>query len=249
MEFVKFSRVLYAVNPPMTIQALTKLDRADQTLIANTVCLAATTAWLFSPTVALCCVVAHVALAKLNENNTQGAWYPLNDRVGPQLREYWNNSFYLFTARIAMGLIHRAARMADDMRQLAGIWFVEQLKSPATALWAIFDIAILTPFAEETLFRGFFQEKIRDVQMLLFGKEADEKFQKIGRVFLQALAFAWAHYHPSQGFLNVTLLALTGIFGYWAGMKKEETSNLWTSTAAHAHLNGSGAAYMTIVYT
>gem|GEM_PF-3785874 len=63
---------------------------------------------------------------------------------------------------------------------------------------------------------------------------------KVFRICLQSVVFAVLHHHVAQGIsLNAYILFSTGILGLMNGWHNEKTSNLWTATAFHSHINSS----------
>jgi membrane protease YdiL (CAAX protease family) len=99
---------------------------------------------------------------------------------------------------------------------------------------------VIAPVIEEIIFRGFLQEKIRNIQVFVFGaKLADHKVNKVIRVGLQAIVFGLAHVRPDQAGINGIIFLITGIGGAYNGYLKEKTKTLWCSMAEHAHWNAS----------
>jgi membrane protease YdiL (CAAX protease family) len=97
-----------------------------------------------------------------------------------------------------------------------------------------FYSSFLGPIAEEVFFRGFFQEKIRDVQLLLFRGEEDSSVHKTIRVVLQAFIFGVLHYHPAQGLFNFMIIPLIFLAAHSWGESKE--SNFFLSEGLIFHI-------------
>jgi membrane protease YdiL (CAAX protease family) len=234
----------------MNLQSLptTQSDTLFTPYVANTAAVGCAVAWCFGPVAGVCAAVAHVAIAQLNQNHVESYWYPLEDKTIEQLKDYWKDSSPFFITRIALSILARCLGWVKASSQMAVQWLVSSLASPWTAVTVIFQVAVVAPLVEETIFRGFLQEKIRDIQAWAWGSDCDTLIHKVVRVALQACVFAWAHYHPSQGLFNIPILLITGFLGVHYGALKEDVSNLWSSTASHAHFNASGVAQIAIMY-
>lgn len=102
-------------------------------------------------------------------------------------------------------------------------------------------ITLGAPLFEEIFFRGFFQEKIRDIQILLYKGDVNTSPQKVARVVLPTLVFTAMHYQPSLGMLgiliNVTIFIGVFILGHSSGELKEKYSTLWPSITVHTAIN------------
>lgn len=218
-------------------------------LVANTGALWVSSTFLFGPLVGACSAVAHVALSQLNNHENQRAWFPLNEKAVTELKDYWKQSLPLFKISIAFGVIIRLINFS--VNQTVMVWVSSCMGTPLTALYALFRIAFVAPLIEETIFRGFLQEKIRDVQEYVWGKASvdgsdntkDWARHRITRVALQAMAFGLCHYGPEQGASNFLIVPLAALCGYMLGFfkegynKKPASTDLWTGTAFHAHAN------------
>lgn len=213
-------------------------ENASWALAGNTLACGIAATILFGPIAAACCVIANVALAKLNEQHSQGAWFPLNDKVIDQLLDYWDDSYFYFKAQIVVGIFLRVFEIVVE--QVVLQYLQKALTDPLQAIDAIFKFCILGPVLEEIVFRGFLQEKLRDIQVAIWGVEqADDTIHRVIRIAIQALLFGLCHYHPAQGLFNVYTIILAGAMGVYFGIQKEDTSNLWSSTAHHVHCNTS----------
>jgi hypothetical protein len=217
-------------------------NRETASLIFNTLACGVATSFCFGPLAGLCTMVTNVALSKINPIEKATTWFPLDSRVTKDIKDYWKNSSYRFTVQAGLGIIFRGLGYRPN--QLAVTYLRNSLFSPWAAAYTIFSICVVAPIVEETIFRGFLQEKIRDIQCCVIGKKADSVFQRTLRAGLQAIAFSSQHYHPSQGLFNIVVLISTGISGYLFGIEKEKTRNhhLWRSTAMHAHVNSASTA-------
>lgn len=216
----------------------TRQENASLALAGNTILCGIATSFVFGPIVGVCCVIVNVALATLNEKNSQGAWFPLNDKVIDQLIDYWENSYFYFKAQIVVGIFLRVFEIVVD--QVVLQYLQNALTDPLQAIEAIFKLCVLGPVFEEIIFRGFLQEKLRDIQVAIWGaEEADSTTHKVIRIVIQAIVFGLCHYHPAQGLFNVYIVIVAGAMGVYFGIQKEETFNLWTSSAHHVHCNTS----------
>lgn len=182
--------------------------------IGNTLLTGVSAAYLFGPVVGVCCMVANVALAQLHDQKSSDFWFPLNSDTVEHLKNYWKDSGHNFKVQAVMGIVLRVLGIS--------IYSLDALSSPHKALYFIFQLCIAAPFLEEALFRGFLQEKIRDVQVCLFGKEGDSgKVHIITRVALQAIAFGAVHYQAVWGLFNIYVVSTAGLLGFTFGFTKE----------------------------
>jgi membrane protease YdiL (CAAX protease family) len=203
----------------------------------------------FGPIVGVVAAVANAALSQLNDVHEQKEWYPLNEKTVTQLENYWENAWPLFTIQIILGIVTRILDVAVHPAQRGVVWVVSKLSSPWTALYAVFRAAIVAPFIEETIFRGFLQEKVRDIQAYVWGQDSDHVIHKIGRVAIQAVIFGAAHLHSSHDpATNLLVFVVTGMLGFYWGLRKEKEGNLWGATARHAHANGALSARLIVRY-
>jgi membrane protease YdiL (CAAX protease family) len=218
-------------------------------LVANTAALWVSATFLFGPLVGACSAVAHVALSQLNNHENQKAWFPLNQKAVTQVKDYWEHTPHIFKINMIFGLVFRA--VGFSLNQAVMEWVRSCMSSPLTAIYAVFRVVIVAPLIEETIFRGFLQEKIRDIQEYIWTKKnvdgSDNKqdwyAHRVTRIALQAMVFGLCHYVPSQGVFNLLIVPLTTFAGYLLGFSKEGfnkepvSTNLWTGAALHAHIN------------
>ena len=226
-------------NCAVKIKETAKDTSCDATwaLAGNTLACGLATTLYFGTTVGLCCMAAHAALAQLNKVHEQKFWFSLNKRVVEDVKDYWKDSPLYFTTSAVSGAVMWF--LGTRINQVALGWLRNSLVSPLAAFRVIFTICVVAPIVEETIFRGFLQEKIRDIQACIWGKEADSIVHRSTRAVLQAIPFAAAHYHHSQGSSNVLIVSLSGLMGFFFAQQKELTKagHLWRSTAMHAHVN------------
>ncbi len=193
--------------------------------------------FLFTPIVGLTCAVANIVLAKLAQSNSETTWIPLNEKTVEEIKIPWIEDGEVFaTIQIIYGIFFSIFQIS--VNQVAIQW----MRLSTTTIWEIsyvFSYAcILAPIIEEIVFRGFLQEKIKDIQVLCFGKEAANSFiNKIVRIALQALAFGLVHYHALQGLFNIVVVIMTGLIGFSSGFLKEETNALGASISYHSLIN------------
>lgn len=106
---------------------------------------------------------------------------------------------------------------------------VEQLDTSSASPWLfavnLIGVLILAPIYEETLFRGYLQSWLSNRFGLAFG------------IPVTSLAFAGAHYAPSQGMGNIILLA--NLFGLscFLGWIYEKRQSLLAAITLHAFFN------------
>lgn len=208
------------------------------TTAVNTIACGIAVRVFFGPVVALTCMVANIAFSWLNNFHEERPWFPLDQRAVEDVKEYWKESQWLFTISAISGLLFRLLELPPS-NQVALVWLRNSLISPLAAIYAVFRICVIAPIIEETIFRGFLQEKIRDIQVYIWGEKADNKVHQETRVVLQAIPFGALHYHVSHGLFNVVIILVTGVWGYLMGVQKEKAkdSHLWRSIAMHSHLN------------
>ena len=164
----------------------------------------------------IACMVAHAALACLNKQDTQHFWFTFDSKIVQHLKDYWKSSPSCFKWQVVIAVVLRALGVA--VQQNALVWLKYSLMaSPAQAIFTIFQICILGPAAEEVIFRGFVMEKLRDVQVLIFGEGANGYVHLKMRNFLQAVGFGALHYSPAQGPLNTYICISTYFVGKWIG--------------------------------
>ena len=101
------------------------------------------------------------------------------------------------------------------------------LTNPFHQVILLLDICIIGPILEEIIFRGFIQEKIRDIQSIVSNGKQEQKHQKIFRIAIQAIIFGLFHYHPkNKG--NFSIILTTVAMGCFFGVAKEKTQDLWS---------------------
>ena len=190
---------------------------------------------MFSPTLSLTCAVANGIFSLYTSPEP---WFPLPDeRVFIQIKEIWNR-YHFFKIQLVIGVVLRA--LDAPIKQVAIVWAKSSIGSPINMLIVFTQICVVAPLLEEIVFRGFLSDRIKDVQVYLFGeKEASSELQKIFRIFAQATVFGICHYHPKQGSDNGVIVLSSGAGGLFLGDVKEENKNLWSSCFVHSYLNAS----------
>lgn len=115
---------------------------------------------------------------------------------------------------------------------------VRQLKSTLGHPWlhgfTIFAIVILVPFCEELLFRGFLQSWLRRF------------LSRFGAIFCTAFIFAIAHYSPTQGMSNLSLISSLFVLSCGLSFLYERERTLWASFGLHATFNAMTALFLTL---
>jgi membrane protease YdiL (CAAX protease family) len=201
----------------------------------NTLLCGSAVGYLFSPTLGLTCAVANGIFSLYT---TTEPWFPpLDEKVFTQIKEIWDQN-HLFKLQLIIGVVLRALNVS--INQVGIVWAKSAIGSPINMLIVFSRICIVAPLLEEPIFRGFFQDRIKDIQVYLFGeKEACSELQKIIRIFAQAIVFGLCHYNPKQGASNRAIVVGTSAAGVYFGSVKEETKNLWTSSFFHGYVNAS----------
>lgn len=99
----------------------------------------------------------------------------------------------------------------------------------------VFFACVRAPLLEEIFFRGFLQDKIRIIEVTLLKMDEDSKIAKVMRIFIQGIAFGFAHFHRMQTLsVNVGVIIFTSFFGMILGSFKEEQNNLGGCIILHA---------------
>lgn len=84
---------------------------------------------------------------------------------------------------------------------------------------------VIAPVTEEIMFRGLIQRGLAS------------RFPGWGAVFIQGTIFGAAHYLPSEGWGNLTLLVSLAVMGVGLGFLANLTGRLGASIVAHAAFN------------
>lgn len=205
-----------------------------QATAQNTLLLGTAVAYLFGPAAALTCAAVNVLFSQLGEPREN--WFPLPDgKVVSQIKEIWRDNHF-FKIELVLGVALRA--LGVGVNQVAILAIRNSFGHPLKMLQIIARACLLAPLIEETIFRGFLQEKMEQVQVYLVGKEeAHTDSQSTIRVLAQSILFGFMHYHPSQGKANQGIVAATAVTGFLIGEVKEEKRNLWSTCFLHAYIN------------
>jgi membrane protease YdiL (CAAX protease family) len=224
-----------------------KISEPHRALIKNTIATGISVFILINAEVAIICMVANATLSLLTQNKDNiTSWLKWDNRQIQHLKNYWKNSPPFFKFNIFKLVIIKLFFIAKSpkVQQVVISKLIQSLANPTYAAWLIFRICIVAPVIEEVIFRGFLQEKIRNIQVLLGSTRIDSRIQKAVRVAFQAIVFGLAHIHPAQGALNGFIFLFTGVLGAACGYLKEKTSTLWVPMAFHAHNNISYTGYI-----
>jgi len=88
-----------------------------------------------------------------------------------------------------------------------------------------FVVAVVVPFLEELLFRGFLQGWLK------------QKFSLFSAIVLTSIVFACCHFSSEQADSNYVLIPALFIFSCFAGFIKERQQSIWASVGLHATFN------------
>jgi hypothetical protein len=118
--------------------------------------------------------------------------------------------------------LFRATYIPDQL----AVFFVKMTFSqPFYFGMTILTIVIITPFVEETLFRGFLQSFIR---RHLGAKQA---------ILITSACFALFHYAPEQGIGNIPIVGTLFALALFLGFLYEKQGSLFASISLHALFN------------
>jgi len=204
-------------------------------VIQNTLLCAGAVSFLFGPTTGLVCAAANVIFATLQQ---QEPWFPpLDEKVISQVKGVWDDHSY-FKMQLIMGVILKS--LGVGINQVAIQYIKNAVGSPLKMIMVFTRVCVIAPLVEETIFRGFLQEKLQNLQAYVLGeKEANSYLHRTIRVVAQAIIFGICHYHPEQGSSNRAIMISTGLVGFCLGEVKEDHKNLWGSSFYHAYFNAS----------
>jgi len=203
-------------------------------LAAKTVVIGLSALIIFGSQVAICAVVANVALSLVSRQASASDWFSWDSMVH-HLRVGVGSFPMVVASNIVMGLL--VWSRGPVINQVAISLLRKSLDSFRNFFRVFLHITLFAPVVEEIFFRGFLQEKIRDIQLLFFGKHADSLLNKIVRIFLQAAVFGWCHFDREQEGHNVFIVLGTMCSGVFFGQYKEEVNSLWASIGLHWLLN------------
>lgn len=213
-------------------------------LALKTVASGAAVCYLFGAPIALYAVVANVALSILSKQASHEPW-AARERCIENLQagvKWW--PLFLVTNVIAGVIIWMRGPLVN---QAAISLIREGLASFQKLARIIFRVTIVAPVIEEVIFRGFLQEKIRDIQVICFGSNADSPMQSTARVILQAAVFSVCHYDVLQGASNIPILLGTFGAGFCMGEYKEMYHSLLPSMSLHWMINSVVATRVLLV--
>lgn len=204
----------------------------------NSLACGAAAGYLFGPAVGLTCAAVNGVFAQYR---AQEPWFPpIDDKVIAEVKEIWDKNHW-FKINLIMGVVMRALNVS--LNQVAIVYAKSAVGSPLKMLIVFARACALTPLLEEVLFRGFLQDRIKDIQIYLFGeKEAGGELQKILRIFAQAIVFGLCHSNPKHGASDRSIVIGTGTAGLLLGIAKEENKGLWSPCFLHGYMNASTVA-------
>jgi membrane protease YdiL (CAAX protease family) len=229
--------MISGVLSPLFFEATPKSNQDYSDRIAGKAILAGASVYvLFGPMIAAIAVVVHLAFSFFSEDRLHGSWFAHNLLL-KEMNEASQFIFPILKVNMIFGLFVKLTKTGGvhqiPLRMLLRSFY----ETPFRFLRIFSRITIIAPVVEEVVFRGYLQEKIRDVQTFLLGNAANGTISKIVRVVIQALVFAFCHFHPLQGLSNVPILMGTFLFGFYAGMQKEKKGTLWTNMTIHGSIN------------
>ncbi len=189
---------------------------------------------LFGPQIAICTVLVNLILSTLTKDFKNCDWFSKKYAVTVLKYNFFSfNLFSVFWGQWFFFLLELILK-APYCFSASSLLLLASLEIGKKSFFAtLFKTTCLRPFIEEIFFRGFLQEKIRDIQTLLFKGQDDSKINKTIRVALQTFVFGALHYHPVQGIFNFLLIPSSFVFGLISGFEKEEQHSLCNSVAFH----------------
>lgn len=189
---------------------------------------------LFGTQIAVITMIANLAIAMIFPKAMDNAWFNTKNAY-KHITSETNKRLYFYQA-IAFGLSALVKR-EQNAKQVVIQVLIQSLANPWRLAALLFRICTVAPIIEEIIFRGFIQEKIRDIQAYITQGNHNTTVQKTIRIFLQAILFGLCHYHVAQGIDNVAIILATTLLGYLFGTLKEKSQDLWSSMAIHGTHN------------
>lgn len=119
--------------------------------------------------------------------------------------------------------------------QVAVHFLKQALEDPATLLMAFFSIVLAAPIIEEILFRGFFQNYLKN------------KVGTKAAIVLSSIVFALFHISPTQGLGNISLIGCLFVFSLYLGFLYERQRSLFATISLHAIFNLVSALRITFI--
>jgi membrane protease YdiL (CAAX protease family) len=191
---------------------------------------------LFGPVIAAIGMIVHLALSYITLDRGNSSWFA-SDCAVDQIKKSLPYLPTVLKVNVIFGIMAKLFG-SDGARQIPLRMLLQSFyESPMKFLKIFFRISVVAPIIEEVIFRGFIQEKIGDIQTLVFKQDTQQTICKITRVVLQALIFAGCHFHPLLGLANVPILLGTFFFGFYMGLNKEKEKNVWAGMTIHASIN------------
>ncbi len=188
-------------------------------------------------------MIVNIALSILTRDARNTDWFDTKNAVQQIKKAFYDNMSIQNLGRQAVFGFWEIFAKDPLFFSAAGFLTVESFHCEiGVIIFVALYVMLIGPLIEEILFRGFLQDKIRDLQVLLFHEKADVGERKLIRSFIQGLAFGACHYHPAQSFFNLFFVPQAFLFGFSCGATKEEERNLWSTLTTHSRGNA-------IVYT
>lgn len=119
---------------------------------------------------------------------------------------------------------------------------VHKARRSSTLLYAkvLLYVCVIGPIAEEFLFRGMIQGKLKQIQAVVVGKDhTQQDIHKTTRVGITSILFGLAHYHPLQGAANLGIMVYTGALGVFMSRRAEEEEGCLAGSSAQHMLHNS----------
>lgn len=113
----------------------------------------------------------------------------------------------------------------ENYEQVAVVYLKMTSQYPSLLFIALFIILVAAPCIEEFLFRGIFQNWLRQY----LGPKA--------AILLSSLGFAFFHMAPSQGWGNISLVISLFVFACFLGFVYEKQRSLFASIGLHIAFN------------
>lgn len=182
---------------------------------------------------ALIATIVNIALTALIPRAVDNEWYK-SDRAVAQVTSKVNKKWYYFQilSSLVFGIFWGIGYLSNNPSQAAEMvnQVVQAVSNPWGLLTVVLWSCLVVPISEEIVFRGFLQEKIRDIQAYNTKGNQDISHFKTVRVSLQAIACGLSAYSSNRA-SNTAICFIKGFYGYTLGNRKEKTKDLWSSTA------------------
>jgi membrane protease YdiL (CAAX protease family) len=235
-EKMVLSMTLGILQPLFFESTKTEVQDPSDRIVGKAILTGVSVYIFLGPVIAAVAVVAHLVLATITKDFGNVSWFAKNHAVG-EIKKAATLIPVILKVNLIFGLIVKLSSSPGVHQIPLRILVRSFYESPSKFLRIFLRIIYISPVIEEIIFRGFLQEKIRDIQVILFKGNEDSTLCKVIRVIIQSLLFACVHFHPLQGLANIPILMGTFIFGFYMGLNKEREKTLWTSITIHSSIN------------